>query len=72
MAIEEAQAGPEDIIICRDVHKWFGRFHALRGVTTTIKKQEVVVILGPSGLGKVHLHTDHQPAGGTPARGHHR
>ena len=52
MAIEEAQAGPDDIIICRDVHKWFGRFHALRGVTTTVKKQEVVVILGPSGSGK--------------------
>ena len=52
MAIEGATAGADDIIICRDVHKWFGRFHALRGVTTTVKKQEVVVILGPSGSGK--------------------
>ena len=42
----------EDIIICRDVHKWFGRFHALRGVSATIKRQEVVVVLGPSGSGK--------------------
>ncbi len=42
----------EDIIICREVHKWFGHFHALRGVSTTIRRGEVVVILGPSGSGK--------------------
>jgi general L-amino acid transport system ATP-binding protein len=42
----------EDIIICNDVHKWFGDFHALRGITTTVKEREVVVIIGPSGSGK--------------------
>ncbi len=44
--------GVEDIIITRDVHKWFGSFHALRGVSTTVKRAEKVVILGPSGSGK--------------------
>ena len=48
----ENKNGAEDIIICRDVHKWYGEFHALRGVTTTIKKGEVVVVFGPSGSGK--------------------
>jgi len=42
----------EDIIVCRDVHKWFGDFHVLRGVSVTVKKGEVVVVCGPSGGGK--------------------
>ncbi|RLC59776.1 MAG: amino acid ABC transporter ATP-binding protein [Chloroflexota bacterium] len=42
----------EDVIICRDVHKWFDDFHVLRGVSLTVKRQEVIVICGPSGSGK--------------------
>ena len=41
-----------DIIICRDVHKWYGNYHALRGVSTTVKKGDVLVLMGPSGSGK--------------------
>ena len=56
MAASEAATGAvngaDDIIICRDVHKWYGNFHALRGVTTSVRKGEVVVVLGPSGSGK--------------------
>jgi len=42
----------EDIIICREVHKWFDDFHVLRGISLTVKRQEVIVICGPSGSGK--------------------
>ena len=42
----------QDIIICRDVHKWFGHFHVLKGISLTVQKGEVVVIFGPSGSGK--------------------
>lgn len=42
----------EEMIIARDVHKWYDDFHVLKGVSTTVKQGEVVVILGPSGSGK--------------------
>ena len=42
----------EPIIVCRDVHKWFDDFHALKGVNMEVKKGEVIVIFGPSGSGK--------------------
>ncbi|MEA1902901.1 MAG: amino acid ABC transporter ATP-binding protein [Actinomycetota bacterium] len=46
------QPGAKDIIIAEDVKVWFDDFQALRGVTTTVKEQEVVVLIGPSGSGK--------------------
>src|SRR5512138_2032955 len=42
----------QEIIICRDVHKWFDQFHVLKGISLTVQKGEVVVIFGPSGSGK--------------------
>ena len=48
----EKQNTAEDIIVFRDVHKWFGDFHVLRGVNVTVTKGEVVVVCGPSGGGK--------------------
>ncbi|NIN93991.1 MAG: ATP-binding cassette domain-containing protein, partial [Anaerolineae bacterium] len=40
------------MIICRDVHKWFGHFQALKGISMEVQKGEVIVIFGPSGSGK--------------------
>ena len=42
----------EDLIVCRDVHKWFGQLHVLRGIDLTVRTGEVVVIFGASGSGK--------------------
>ncbi|CCH66777.1 Amino acid ABC transporter, ATP-binding protein [Richelia intracellularis HH01] len=40
------------IIIAEDVHKWYGGFHVLRGVSLTVNRGEVLVLMGPSGSGK--------------------
>ncbi len=42
----------ELMIIATDVQKWYGKFHVLRGVSLTVERGEVVVIMGPSGSGK--------------------
>ena len=34
------------------LHKYFGKLHVLKGISTTIYKGEVVSIMGPSGGGK--------------------
>jgi len=36
----------------REIHKWYGPFHAVRGVSFTAKRGEVVGLLGPNGAGK--------------------
>ncbi len=39
----------------QDVHKYYGDYHALRGITATIKAGEFFSLLGPSGCGKTTL-----------------
>jgi polar amino acid transport system ATP-binding protein len=46
----------QDVIIQIDhITKSFGKIHALKGVSTTVKRGEVLVIIGPSGSGKSTL-----------------
>jgi ABC-type polar amino acid transport system ATPase subunit len=42
----------EKMIEVVDLHKRFKDFHVLRGVSTVVRRSEVVAIMGPSGSGK--------------------
>jgi general L-amino acid transport system ATP-binding protein len=50
--METQQTIPEQVIVAENVHKWYGQFHVLRGVSMTVNRGEVVVVMGPSGSGK--------------------
>ncbi|KGA96566.1 arginine ABC transporter ATP-binding protein [Alkalihalobacillus alcalophilus ATCC 27647 = CGMCC 1.3604] len=43
----------EDIIVCKKINKWYNNnHHVLKDVDVSIKRGEIVCILGPSGSGK--------------------
>ena len=44
-----------NMIEFRDVHKYYGEYHALRGINATIRAGEFFSLLGPSGCGKTTL-----------------
>ena len=45
----------KNIIVCRDVHKWYDQFHALKGIDMDIARKRVTAFIGPSGCGKSTL-----------------
>ncbi|MGD2041819.1 MAG: amino acid ABC transporter ATP-binding protein [Anaerolineae bacterium] len=45
----------QEILQLVDINKSFGDNHVLRGIDLTVARQEVVVIIGPSGQGKSTL-----------------
>ena len=41
-----------NMIEVQDLHKYFGKLHVLKGISTKITQSEVVAVMGPSGGGK--------------------
>jgi polar amino acid transport system ATP-binding protein len=42
----------DNIIVIKDLHKYFGHIKAVRGISMTVGRGSVVVVIGPSGSGK--------------------
>ncbi|MGM7284847.1 amino acid ABC transporter ATP-binding protein [Pseudomonas guariconensis] len=50
-----ACAAPHAAVSIRDLQKWYGDFHVLKGIDLEIASGEIVVVCGPSGSGKSTL-----------------
>jgi len=42
----------DNIIVIKDLYKYFGDVKALNGISLEVKRGSVVVVIGPSGSGK--------------------
>jgi len=49
---EQSIENNDDIIIIKDLNKWYGEFHVLKDINLRVRKGERIVICGPSGSGK--------------------
>ncbi|QWF23338.1 amino acid ABC transporter ATP-binding protein [Nocardioides sp. LMS-CY] len=49
------ETGTETVVALAGVDKWFGSLHVLQGIDLTVRRGEVVVVIGPSGSGKSTL-----------------
>jgi glutamate transport system ATP-binding protein len=53
-SVAPTEVGPP-LVVLTDVEKYFGQLHVLQHINLSIRKGEVVVVLGPSGSGKSTL-----------------
>ena len=52
MTTSESLNSNEIMLELRDVHTYYGQIHALKGITFTVKRGEIVCLIGGNGAGK--------------------
>ena len=50
-----AAAAGSPLLELRDVHTYYGRIHALQGVSITVQRGEIVTLIGANGAGKTTI-----------------
>jgi polar amino acid transport system ATP-binding protein len=50
--VNDVQSASDDIIVVENLHKFFGKVEAVKGVDLKVAQGEVIVVVGPSGSGK--------------------
>src|SRR3954447_17162408 len=50
-----AHGSGDALVVVDHVDKWFGELHVLKDINLTVRRGEVVVVIGPSGSGKSTL-----------------
>ena len=48
-------ARDDTMILFSNINKWYGDYQALADINAEVKKGEVVVVCGPSGLSLIHI-----------------
>jgi len=47
-----AQPSSENVLELRDVHTYYGKIHALQGISLEVRRGEIVTLIGANGAGK--------------------
>lgn len=55
MSQDRTSGTPDALVVLDRVNKHFGQLHVLRDIDLTVRRGEVVVVIGPSGSGKSTL-----------------
>jgi phosphate transport system ATP-binding protein len=46
---------PRSAVVTKDLHLWYGKFEALRGIDLEVQEHRITALIGPSGCGKSTL-----------------